>query len=292
MDDSFLQHIQQQLSEFFHNNFVITASRQVFGGDINTTYIITANDNRYFIKCNNQPAAPDMFQKEYNGLQLLKEKSNLQIPEPSVCGQFNNTAYLMMECLEEASFTSKAWQALGEGIARMHKETQPQFGLNEDNYIGSLSQRNQPTDTWAEFYAEQRILPLIRKAFDAALCTKEDVKETEVLCSKLSSLFPDEPPALLHGDLWSGNVMACANDKAAIYDPAVYYGHREMDIAMTLLFGGFDSAFYHHYNEIYPLQNGWKQRAALCQLYPLLVHLNLFGRSYYSRVKDVLNRYK
>ncbi len=85
--------------------------------------------------------------------------------------------------------------------------------------------------------------------------------------------------------------MACADGKVAIYDPAVYYGHREMDIAMTLLFGGFDKAFYYHYNESYPLQNGWQQRVALCQLYPLLVHLILFGSSYYNRVKNVLNKY-
>lgn len=291
MTASFLQHLQQQFSRFINKDFRIDESRQVFGGDINTTYMITANGSRYFIKCNHE-AAPDMFEKEYNGLQLLKNKSTLHIPEPFLYGQFNNTSYLVMECLEEASFTLAIWKALGEGLAGMHKQTQPQFGLNEDNYIGSLPQSNHLSNTWAEFYTEQRILPLLKKAFDKALCTKEDMKNAEALCSRLSALFPVEPPSLLHGDLWSGNVMACANNQPAIYDPAVYYGHREMDIAITLLFGGFDSSFYQHYNENYPLQNEWKQRVSLCQLYPLLVHLNLFGSGYYERVKSILNMYK
>ncbi len=135
-------------------------------------------------------------------------------------------------------------------------------------------------------------MPLLEQAAANNLCTVDDVKEAERIGSKLSSIFPDEPPALLHGDLWHGNVMACANNEAAIYDPAVYYGNREMDIAMSFLFGGFDKAFYHSYNDVYPLQKGWQQRLHLCQLYPLLVHLVLFGKGYYRRVKDILNEYK
>ena len=291
MNASYLRHLQQQLSEELAQNIVITDSRQVFGGDVNTTYILTAGSNQYFLKCNHS-ARPDMFQKEYNGLQLLKSKSRLQIPVPLTYGQFNDTSYLVMECLNDTSFTPNTWQVLGEGIAGMHKQTQPQFGLNEDNYIGSLPQSNHLSETWAEFYAEQRILPLVKKVFDKALCTKVDIESAEAICRKLPSLFPGEPPALLHGDLWNGNVMACSDDKAAIYDPAVYYGHREMDIAMTLLFGGFNSAFYQHYQDVYPLQRGWQQRVALCQLYPLLFHLNLFGSGYYGRVKNVLDNYK
>lgn len=291
MDDSFGQHLQQQLSELFNTDFKIKENRQVFGGDINTTYIITTNQEQYFVKCNNS-ASTEMFAKEYNGLQLLRSKSNLQIPEPFLYGEHNSTSYLAMECIEETPFTPKAWQSLGEGLAAMHKQTAPQFGLEENNYIGSLAQLNSFSNTWEEFYAEQRILPLIRKAFNTALCTKEDVKDAETVCNKFSSIFPEEPPALLHGDLWSGNVMACVGDNAAIYDPAVYYGHREMDIGLSLLFGGFESSFYHHYNGNYPLQNGWRERVALCQLYPLLVHLNLFGSGYYGRVKSVLSQYK
>lgn len=291
MKSSFSVHLQQRLSELLQIDILFTESRQVYGGDINTTYILTAGSHRYFMKCNDQ-ALPDMFQKEYNGLQLLKDKSSLHIPVPIACGEFDTTSYLIMECLEPSSFTLHTWQALGEGLADMHKQTQIEFGSHEDNYVGSLPQSNRLSATWAVFYAEQRILPLTKMAFDNGLCTKEDVKDAEAVCSKLSIFFPEEPPALLHGDLWNGNVMACANGEAAIYDPAVYYGHREMDIAITLLFGGFDPSFYHRYQDVYPLQNGWGQRVALCQLYPLLVHLNLFGEAYYRRVKSVLQKYK
>jgi fructosamine-3-kinase len=122
-------------------------------------------------------------------------------------------------------------------------------------------------------------------------CSAEDLKSAEKICSKFDSLFPPEPPALLHGDLWSGNFVANKNGDPVIYDPAVYYGHREMDIAMTLLFGGFDSSFYHYYNEAYPLPYLWKERIKLCQLYPLLVHLALFGGNYYGSVKNIITLY-
>lgn len=144
---------------------------------------------------------------------------------------------------------------------------------------------------WPEFYAEQRIMPLIRQAFDQRKCTQADVQLAEQFCKKLSALIPNESPALLHGDLWSGNRMFTANGEAAVYDPAVYFGHREMDIAMTLLFGGFDDYFYTIYNDVYPLQQGWRQRVAICQLYPLLVHLILFGGHYYNSVKTIIRQY-
>jgi len=263
----------------------------VTGGDISDAYVAKTNDVTFFIKTNNT-LLTGLFQKETFGLLTLRKKTALKVPKPIHYDIYGDTLYLVLEYLEKEKETPQTWKILGEGIAALHQQTQPQFGLSYDNFIGSLIQPNSLTETWAEFYAEQRILPLVKKVFDKALFTKEDTEAAETICCKLSSLFPDEPPALLHGDLWSGNVMACSNNEAAIYDPAVYYGHREMDIAMTLLFGGFDSAFYQHYQDIYPLQSGWQQRVALCQLYPLLFHLNLFGSGYYNRVKNVLDNYK
>ncbi len=291
MTNSFLTHLEQQLSEPAGKAIKIKATKQVYGGDISLAYIITTNERKYFIKVNHTSPA-DMFEKEYNGLKKLRSKSVLKIPESIMYGTFETDFYLLMECLERGKPTQQTWKELGEGLAVLHKQTQLQFGFEEDNYIGALPELNTLCDSWAEFYATQRILPLIYKNFEDGKCTKTDVQDAETICKKLADIFPDEPAALLHGDLWSGNFMACNTVEAAVYDPAVYYGHREMDIAMTLLFGGFDKQFYSDYNESYPLQNGWQNRVALCQLYPLLFHLNLFGNSYYKQVKRVLDMYK
>ncbi len=291
MNNTFIQDLPLHLSRLSGKDAKINSYRQVCGGDINTTYIIDTNEKKYFLKINNVNGS-DMFQKEYNGLMLLRNKTRLKIPEPLGCVASEQNCYLIMECLEKDAPQTDTWKILGEGLAALHQCTQPQFGLEEDNYIGSLAQSNSLQNSWAEFYAAQQILPLFQKAFDNGYCTANDVKQAEMICTKLTDIFPKEPPALLHGDLWNGNIMACANNEAAIFDPAVYYGHREMDIAMTLLFDGFDLSFYHHYNNAYPLQNGWQNRTDLCQLYPLLVHLTLFGAGYYAQVKNVLRKYK
>jgi fructosamine-3-kinase len=141
------------------------------------------------------------------------------------------------------------------------------------------------------FYAFNRLLPLIRLAYDQQIVEKSMVQQVEALCKQLPQLFPVEPPALLHGDLWSGNFMVGSNGRACVYDPAVYYGHREMDLAMTRLFGGFDTRFYYAYQAVYPLQPEWQQRIGICQLYPLLVHLVLFGGNYYGSIKEILQSY-
>ena len=285
------QHLQQELSEVVKKEIVILTVSQVYGGNSNQTYLAETNAGKFFIKTNDISFAR-IFQKEYDGLEILRQRSILKIPEPVHYNVFKNTLYIVIDYLEKGKPTAQTWQQLGNGMAALHRQTGAQFGLQHDNFIGTLPQRNHPANTWAEFYTTQRILPMAQKAFDAHLFTRDDIKQAEALCNQLHRLFPEEPPALLHGDLWNGNVMACANGDAALFDPAVYYGNREMDIAMTLLFGGFDSLFYHHYNEAYPLQSGWQQRTALCQLYPLLVHLNLFGSRYYEKTKNVLKKYK
>ncbi len=143
----------------------------------------------------------DNFEKEKSGLQLLSDKSPLKIPAPLLCGTGDKDCFLVMEYLEEGKPTPQLSKQLGEGLADLHRQTQSRFGLSDDNYIGSLPQSNQATYTWAEFYATQRILPLLQKAFDKNLCTATDSKEGERLCRRFNDLFPVEPPALLHGDL-------------------------------------------------------------------------------------------
>jgi fructosamine-3-kinase len=181
---------------------------------------------------------------------------------------------------------------MGIGLARLHKTTQNTFGLHYDNYIGSLTQSNTPpADSWTEFFIHQRLEPMLKMAVDSGKAEPDLIPKFESLYSKLDEIFPQEKPALLHGDLWSGNCMADDNGDPVIYDPAVYYGHREMDLAMTKLFGGFESEFYEAYQEEFPLEKHWEQRIAICNLYPLLAHVNLFVGSYIQSIKNIINRY-
>lgn len=265
--------------------------QQVFGGDISQTYLLTTNAGKFFLKMNDG-AGTDMFEKEYNGLQLLRSANAVPIPIPLVHGSAEGHIFLVMEYLAKGKPAKDFWQHFGHGLAAMHKNTQRYFGLDENNYIGTIPQLNTYAGTWAAFYAQQRIMPLMQQALRQNKCSLNDVTLAEKLCDKFDTIFPAEPPALLHGDLWGGNFMAGENGQPVIYDPAAYYGHREMDIAMTMLFGGFDKLFYNHYNDVYTLQPGWQRRVQLCQLYPLLVHLLLFGGHYYYSVMDIIKQFQ
>jgi fructosamine-3-kinase len=268
----------------------ITDTEKVYGGDINETFILYSDTKKTFLKLNTGDKG-DMFEKEYKGLEILKNANAITGPGPIVTGKWKDHIYLLMECIEKGKASPDFWQIFGRQLAALHKNTSDRFGLDHDNYIGSLSQQNKYSNSWGEFYAENRVLFLIKKAYDENKCDGNDARMAERLCNKMGSLFPNEKPSLLHGDLWSGNFMINNEGLPVIYDPAVYYGHREMDIGMSLLFGGFDKSFYSFYNEALPMEKNWQQRTDLTQLYPLLVHLILFGGHYYHPVRDILKKY-
>jgi fructosamine-3-kinase len=173
----------------------------------------------------------------------------------------------------------------------MHHCSHAYFGLEQNNFIGSLPQSNQPQNSWAAFYASERLQPLLKKCMDRGLLSNGMMKYSEHLMAKLPDIFPEEKPALLHGDLWGGNYLPGPGGVPYVFDPAVYYGNREMDLAMTRLFGGFDRKFYWHYEEYFPLAPGWQERISVCQLYPLLVHALLFGGGYVQQVRNTLSVY-
>ena len=298
-----LHYIAQKLSTHFDQPVQITDHQRVLGGDINETFHLKTNIGSFFLKLNNGHLK-DMFEREFEGLHLLHQTYTIKIPEPVLCGSFSENiplksgvisnqqqVFLITEYVQKENSAKNFWQIFAHQLAGLHKVSNDQFGLSTNNYIGSLPQRNGLYNTWVEFYATQRIMPLMQLAFNQNKCSKKDLLSAENLCGRLPGLFPSEEPALLHGDLWSGNFMSGTNGKPVIYDPAVYYGNREMDIAMSLLFGGFDKTFYNHYNEAFPLQPDWEKRIRLYQLYPLLVHLVLFGGHYYGSVLDVINAY-
>lgn len=285
-----LKHITETLSSHFNQPVQLQGQQQVFGGDINQTYRLQTNIGPFFLKLNDGELN-DMFEKEFNGLQLLHETKTIKIPKPILHGKIGNKIFLVTEFIEKGSASKIFWQTFAQQLAGLHKHSNELFGLDENNYIGSLHQSNTYCKTWSGFYASQRIFPLIQLAFSQNKCSKNDLAKAEKLCSRFGEIFPGEPSALIHGDLWGGNFMAGNKDEPVIFDPAVYYGNREMDIAMSLLFGGFSSSFYNYYHEVFPLQPGWKERINLCQLYPLLVHLILFDGHYYNSVIDIINSY-
>ena len=264
---------------------------QVHGGDINKTYCLFTSEGKYFLKINDKYKYPGMFQKEANGLDLLRRYCTLIIPEVIKTSTCDDRQYLLMEWLEKTPAKNSMWEDFGSGLAMMHKQPQSYFGLNEDNYIGSVKQDNTPHNEWHSFYSESRVMPLVRILFDDGNFSSKDVDSANSLCKNLKEIFPAEPASLLHGDLWGGNFLIASPGDAAIFDPAVYFGHREMDIGMTKLFGGFDQRFYNAYNETYPLERNWEGRLPLAQIYPLLVHAILFGGHYVSSAREIIKQF-
>ncbi|WP_447640920.1 MULTISPECIES: fructosamine kinase family protein [Chitinophagaceae] len=261
-------------------------------GSGNHPFILEAEPISYFVKTNvGKPK--DFFEKEADGLHVLSIASmrHMLVPKPMFWGEIGNTQFLVMEYITMTEPTTDFFEKLGIGMAHVHKNTNHFYGLQEDNYVGSDVQINGKYENWANFYTKSRVFPQMRKAFDNQRITSDDVKRIENLCNQLPSLLPQEKPALLHGDFWIGNVSATSSGMPSIFDPSSYYGFREMDIAMSLLMGGFDESFYTAYNSAFPLQKGWQNRIGINQVYPLLVLLNNFSDSYYNRLKEVIGKY-
>lgn len=272
-------------------------SRKVSGGDINETYGVDTNKGRFFMKLNSASHFPLMFEKEAEGLKALQKASSLKIPEVIATGQHQEQQYLLLEWLEKVKPSTIFWERFAEGLAQLHRITHSHFGWTSYNYTGSLEQTNEFKTSWPQFYSTQRIMPLVKKLYDQTSLLKDDVEAAEKVCVRLKDIFPDEPPALLHGDLWAGNFMAVQSGNASevlpsVFDPAVYFGNREMDLGMSLLFGGFDKRFYDIYHSIFPLENNWRKRVSLTQLYPLLVHAVLFNGGYINQCRNILKEWR
>jgi len=258
------------------------------GGDINQVYHCTFDKQDLVVKLNSANKFPNMFEKEKKGLELLA-KSSFKIPNPIAFGTLENFDYLVLEYIQPGS--SINWEIFGFKLAQLHKITHSQFGLDHNNYIGSLEQNNNYKSTWEEFYSNFRLLPLTEKARDQQLILKSDVNKIEKLCLKLNELIPNTKPSLIHGDLWSGNLISDKNNEPVLIDPAVYYAHPEMDWAMLSLFGNYPTIAVEKYNEINPIEKDFEKRKEIHQLYPLLVHLILFGKGYYRSVMSIIEKF-
>lgn len=260
------------------------------GGDINEAYKLTAGDSAYFIKINT-PEVGDLFEKEARGMKVLKQANALTIPSVIGEGVYNATPFILLEFIEQGAPKGTFWEEFGQSLAALHQNHANQFGLDHDNYIGRLPQKNSWRDTWIDFFIENRLEVQLGLAIYNGHVDHQFADRFRLMYPKLPGLLPEEKASLLHGDLWSGNFMCDAASKPCIFDPAIYYGSREMELAFTQLFGGFDQQFYQSYNDAYPLEPGFGERTDIYNLYPLLVHVNLFGPSYLSGINSTLNRH-
>jgi fructosamine-3-kinase len=198
---------------------------------------------------------------------------------------------LVLEWIESGIRNETFWKKFGEQLAQLHTISREHFGFVEDNYMGSLTQVNSFATNWTDFFIRCRLQPQIELAINNHLLQKSHIASFESLYKKMGSVFNIEKPSLLHGDLWSGNFMCNDRSLPVLIDPAVYFGHRSMDLAMTTLFGGFDRAFYDSYHYHFPFPANHSEQWEICNLYPLLIHLNLFGQSYLSDIAGTLKKF-
>ncbi|MCF8234964.1 MAG: fructosamine kinase family protein [Bacteroidales bacterium] len=291
ISDNLLDAIRSFLSEKYSQNIEISKQSPVSGGDINRAYEINTTEGNFFIKLNHAGRFPDMFEKEAKGLKLLAETDEINVPDVVGSDVHQNDAFLILKHIGSAPMKPDFWELFGRRLARMHQHGNECFGLDHDNYIGSLPQSNTFHQSWVVFFVEERLEKQLKMARDDGKIGSGLIKSFERLYKRLPEIFPEEPPALLHGDLWSGNYMVDQEGDPCLIDPAVYYGHREMDLGMSLLFGGFDREFYSAYHDEYPLEKSWRDRTDICNLYPLMVHVNLFGGSYVQSLSRIINKF-
>ena len=288
--------INEAIGDIFGHNVTIKHRQSVSGGDINEAYRLSlSNGEEAFLKVHAK-VGNNFFSAEANGLTALKE-AGANVPEVLGLGNTANGAKFLLLRYERSSRPAgNYWIALGHSLANMHRANTEKFtkdgtyGFYENNFIGATPQKNKPHVGWIDFFREERLgaqMKLADRYFD-----KEDRRLCQKLLSDLGE-FLQKPsfPSLLHGDLWSGNVMPDRFGNPMLIDPAVYVGHHEADLAMTELFGGFSPAFYDAYCEIIPHNPGYAQRRDIYNLYHLLNHLNIFGGSYLASVRRILKRY-
>lgn len=280
------QMIAQHIAATTGEPFEVGRPNSVSGGCINDGYQISGNGKTYFVKLN-RPNQTEMFAAEALGLTQMGATNTIYVPQPICWGETQSNSYIVLEWLELGAGNGEAWREMGRQLAKLHRVgTAEQFGWDRNNTIGATPQINTWCDDWADFWAVTRIGYQLRLAkrnggnFPDLNLVVESVRDI------LKGLDPQ--PSLVHGDLWSGNAAIATDGTPIIFDPAAYYGDREVDIAMTELFGGFSPSFYQGYNEEWPLDSGYGDRRDIYNLYHVLNHFNLFGGGYGSQANRII----
>lgn len=282
--------IERAIREASGAPFVIESRAGIGGGCINESHVIRGHGRAFFVKTNT-PDKADMFAAEAAGLGELARTRAVRVPQPVCHGANRQASWIVLEHLELRPADSKGMHALGKNLARLHRATREHHGWDRDNTIGATPQINTQADDWIAFWRERRL------GFQLGLAASKGhggglIADGERLMEKLPAFFSGYKPApsLLHGDLWSGNAAMETGGEPVIYDPAVYYGDREVDLAMTELFGGFPPPFYDAYRAEYPLDAGYQTRKHLYNLYHVLNHLNLFGGGYGAQAERMIEQ--
>jgi protein-ribulosamine 3-kinase len=261
------------------------------GGTMNKAYKVITDVGEFFVKQNERDSSPDIFRREVESLEMIRGTQSLRVPEVMGLIEVGEKEALLLEYVNSGTPRYDFWETFGSQLAMLHKNTSSQFGLAHSNYMGILPQSNTFHSDWVSFFRDERLIPVLRRAVDDGKADVSLMKDFDILFTKLDAIMPVELPAMLHGDLWAGNFLSDLDGEPVVYDPSVYYGHREVDLAMTQLFGGFDRSFYDSYHASFPLIPGWEERLPVYSLYPLLVHVNLFVGSYIQSVKNIVSRY-
>ncbi|GIX44557.1 MAG: fructosamine kinase [Candidatus Sumerlaea sp.] len=302
MLSSFLIHdVEHALAEYEGGSVTIERILSCGGGCINhAAKLLTSTGRSYFLKWNHD-APPTFFIREMEGLRELRACGVLRVPEAIAASDTTEQtpAWLLLEDVtaptpgNERAAQTQFSETLGRGLALIHQRHASQFGFHADNFIGSTPQPNPWCSSWPEFFREWRLGHMIRLLTGQGRLSHDQIKLSTRFLNKLDELLSAvvEPPSLLHGDLWGGNVMSDANGSPTLIDPAVYYGHREADLAMTELFGGFDARFYAAYREAYPLDTEYRDRRDIYNLYHILNHALLFGSSYLLQAERIMRHY-
>ncbi|MFC2102349.1 fructosamine kinase family protein [Bacteroidota bacterium] len=283
--------IPEEISTALGSEFTILSCKPLSGGDINQVYRLDTSSGTFCLKVNYSDRFPGMFEAEARGLNLLKDTEEIRIPGVIRVVSGKRYSALMLEYIHPARPEEDYMFRFGVSLAKLHDHSATYYGLDHDNYMGSLPQSNRKSDSWVDFFREERLEQQVWMATDSGGLSTDTNRMFNQLFSKLEELLVVGKPSLLHGDLWGGNFIISETGHAALIDPAVYYGHGEVDLAMTKLFGGFSPEFYRGYESHKQLAPGWMERLDLYQLYPLLVHVNLFGAGYLGSVRRILQKF-
>lgn len=263
----------------------VSSVTPLIGGSINPIFKVECSEGQFVMKLNSSSKYPKMFLVEAKGLEILSETKTISCADVIGVCELETHQVLILNYIPSTKRNTNFFENFGVRLAHLHQHTASYFGLDHNNYMGRIPQNNNKELTATDFFINQRLLPQLDLAMAHKTITKELRIKFDALFLKMESLLPNEPSSLIHGDLWNGNFIVGEDGNVILIDPAVSYFSREADIAMTKLFGGFDESFYASYQEVFPLQPQWENRIPLWNLYPLLVHVNLFGGSYLNYLK-------